>query len=225
MAIVVESMSADVAVDNDDTTLSPAVPAGTQDGDMLIAIGATAQSRIITAPVGWIQIIDNLGESSLPLSVWYKIASGESGLYGFTVGTYGRGHIVLLRLSGIDADTAPNGTAQGDATWDASIVCPDKEVITADSMLLWFCNSSLGTVTHTSDRGSEVYDVNDSFTVAVAVYSEIINGTGNQTGATITRSASINGKSGGVVLIAPTAGAAFKPAWAQRCNRLIGADV
>ena len=225
MAIVFESISSDVAVDADDTTISPAVPSGTEDGDLLVAISITGAGKIQAVPEGWTQFIDEEGYTFIPLNAWYKIASNESGTYDFTVATHSYGHIVVCRISGSDTDTPPTGSAQGDGVWDNSIVCPDKEVATADSILLWF-GGCAGTATYTSNRGGEEYDVSDAYAVALAVYNETIAETGNQSGATITRSAAKNVKSGGVLLITPAAaGSSFKPAWARHCNTLMGAGI
>jgi hypothetical protein len=205
MSIAIESYSVDAADSTSDVTISPSVPSGTQDGDLLVAIGITDGDRTLSAPAGWTQFISGGDYSSKYIFAWHKLASSESGNYDFTASsTYNNARVIVLRISGSDAETAPTGSAHGDGTWDNSINCPDKEVTTANSMLIWCCNSSgTGSPTFTSNRGTELYDGFSATADAMAVYYEIIAGTGNQTGAVITRSAAINEKSGGVILISP----------------------
>jgi len=206
MAIVFESYSVDYCADSSDTTLSSAVPSGTQDGDLLIAIATHVYVNTITPPSGWTSIFEYKNSSAyVGLSCFYKIASGESGSYSFsTRETSSNAQVVICRISGASSD-APTGSAQGDGTWDNSITCPDQSVTVADSMILWIGSTSNTAHTFTSNRGDEQYDDTNGYAYPMSVYSEIISSTGTQTGAVITTSASKNLKSGGGIVIATAA--------------------
>ena len=77
------------------TSFSCNVPAGTQDGDILIAaVFCNSSSASIVAPDGWTLIRDVHGAlMSATLAVFWKRASSESGSYTFTGLTGGRTRI------------------------------------------------------------------------------------------------------------------------------------
>ena len=69
---------------NGSQSVDVALPAGTVDGNLLIASVATDGTPTVTAPTGWTQIdIVAAGNSAAQLAVYYKIASSETGPYTF----------------------------------------------------------------------------------------------------------------------------------------------
>ncbi len=206
-----ESLTSDSVTSDSDTTLLLAVPSGTADGDLLLAVIAKNTGRTFTAPSGWTELA--MGDAYW--QVFYKVASSESGSYEFTASsTYTSAHGTIHRISGGDTPSV-SGAAQ-DSTWDATMTCGEVSVSVAGSLILW-CGMGMAntaTTTCTSDKGSERYDsCGGSYDYPLHIYSESIAGTGTQGGATLTISDVTNNKRWMAILIPAASSAAPSEEW------------
>lgn len=104
-------------------------PAGTVDGELLIAIVTTAEGLLTnnTAPAGWTTFIDNANDGALVwkpnTSVFYKFASSEPSNYTFSFSVPTRGALQVLRFDKADPTTPLTAgllTKDADTTINAS---------------------------------------------------------------------------------------------------------
>lgn len=85
MSITLRS-SANVVNGTAGTSVTVAKPAGTVDGDFLVAFVSRNSSTIPSAPSGWKTLGSQLGNSSsMILGCWYKVAAGEPASWTWTV--------------------------------------------------------------------------------------------------------------------------------------------
>lgn len=83
------------------TSLSPAVPAGTVSGDLLITSISVDGSHVINTPAGWTAIDNNVvGAGAVTLGVFYRVADGtEPGSYSFSWTGGERAISIMMRFS------------------------------------------------------------------------------------------------------------------------------
>ena len=99
------------------TALLPAVPTGTQDGDLLIAIQSirgSGTAAAMTAPAGWSVVNGAAGSATFGfMKVWQKYANGESGNLSFPKDA--AGVITVFAISQHDSRPDP-ATDDGEVT-------------------------------------------------------------------------------------------------------------
>ena len=137
-----ESHATNVNSSDGATSLTITKPAGTADGDLLIAaVSHNDDNGTISGPSGWIQINQGTSGSSssadIRLSVWYKVAGGsEPTSYTWTwpSGSYREAVGGIIRYSGVDT-TDPiddSAAAIGDSN---SPTAPTVTTTVADTMI------------------------------------------------------------------------------------------
>lgn len=110
------------------TSLSIAMPTGTQDADLMVALigGGGGTNSALSGPAGWTEIADSA--TGRPIyGAYYKVASGESGPYVFT-STNGRtlaGTILTYRYAAYDAISA--FSAQGTSPTIPSVTASTQQ--------------------------------------------------------------------------------------------------
>jgi hypothetical protein len=116
-------------------------PAGTQKGDVLVAVIAVVPSTTaITAPAGW-TLVDrqtNTNGSSNALAVYYKVASAaEPASYTWTFSANNGNAGGIMAFSGVDNQN-PVDVAAGQLTTSAStsIAAPSVTTTVADTMIV-----------------------------------------------------------------------------------------
>lgn len=80
-------------------------PAGTSEGDLLIAALTTDSSETLSAPggEGWNLLNEDVGSGSVTLGVWWKLAdASESASHQFTWGSNERAYGWIMRFTGHD---------------------------------------------------------------------------------------------------------------------------
>jgi hypothetical protein len=117
-----------------DTTLVINKPAGTQQGDLMVMVGAASGSASWSGDTGWTSLVNST--SSLGFTVIYKVAgASEPGSYTFTTGTSRRlsGGILTYRNADYDAVGAVGSSS------DTNVInAPSVTVANNSSVLLGF---------------------------------------------------------------------------------------
>ncbi len=130
---------------------SLSVPAGTADGNLLIAAIATGGNSTFGVPGGWTQIT-NSSNGNGTVGVWYRVASAEPAAYAWTFGGAGKRFAAFMATySGVDTttpiDTSAFNAQSGSGT---SITAPTISPSWAPDMLLFVAGAGDG-VTYTKD--------------------------------------------------------------------------
>jgi hypothetical protein len=190
-SIAVESVAYAVGSSTGDSSVVVDLPTGTQDGDLLVAIGSSAYTHTMSPPAGWTfnatrSFTSGNADTELGnLYVWSKVATAsEPSTFTFLgSGWYLRGHVAILRISGA-YEIASLETATSVAS-SSSLTCPDVTVLDSGSLLLsasacqaW-ANSTGGSLT-------EVHDADSAVAFHLGIYSESSVATGTYTGKEIT---------------------------------------
>jgi hypothetical protein len=129
-------------------TFSVNKPAGTVDGDILIAVcgldAGTANG--MTNPTGWTQVRDDndAGSVTLGMRILRKVASGEPASWSFT----GAGTDVAVWIgaySGGDTVTPTDGSNGGPVATSTTITAPTvTPTLTDDLLICAFCDDGAG---------------------------------------------------------------------------------
>jgi uncharacterized repeat protein (TIGR01451 family) len=111
-------------------------PAGTAQGDLLIAIMVTdGNNENLSSPGGWTPITGNVGSQHTSRS-WYKIAGvGEPANYTFTVGSTEHITLGILRVTGHDP-AAPINVSGTNTGSTATPTCPSVNTTVGNTMIL-----------------------------------------------------------------------------------------
>lgn len=110
-------------------------PAGTLDGDLLVAGMTTNGVTSLTPPAGWTEISQGSSGGKMTSGSWWKIASSELANYTFQTNPAETIYIFILRITGAHA-TAPvdvSAFAIGD---DTTPTCPTVTTTVADTLVL-----------------------------------------------------------------------------------------
>ncbi len=131
------------------TSLSPAKPAGTVEGDVLVA-GVSAQDGsdvTITPPSGWTLIRRTDSGTSHAEAAYYKVAgASETATYTFTVASSTRWSIGISAYRGVDtANPIDTDAAQANAS-STNAVAPSVTTTSANTMLVGIFASKIGAV-------------------------------------------------------------------------------
>lgn len=124
-----------VGTDSDDngtatTAIIVPVPAGVADGDVLVALVAMIGQPSITAvPSGWTLLGQQDSGSNLRTAAYWKLASGESGSWTWSLGASFKNFGVVSAYRGCDpadpiAAYAPNSGNGGSSMASASVTVP-----------------------------------------------------------------------------------------------------
>lgn len=108
-----------------------AVPSGTQNGDLLVAVGVCGAGQTITAPAGWTTHGSSLGTQA-PL--WTRIASSEPANYTFVTSGSVSSVVQITRISG-QAASSPIDAASGHFTTTGANVIPSLTSAGANRLL------------------------------------------------------------------------------------------
>ncbi|MHC4877754.1 MAG: hypothetical protein ACYTGL_14760 [Planctomycetota bacterium] len=143
---------------------TPAIPAGTEDGDLLVACCWGNGVEIDTAPTGWTQAlaIDN---GSVYMNVFTKTASDSESSPTFTASYDSYGEVILYRISGADTLTPIDvvGTASG------SLDAPSVTTNVDDCWVLHLFGSASGSGSSiTVPSGDTAIDTPSNFYVTLA---------------------------------------------------------
>lgn len=124
---------------DDGKSLTVPVPAGTANGDLLIAAVMHSDTHpIVGATAAWTEIdIGACGGTegdSCSMGVWYRVADSEPASYDFTWTGSERGIGAIFRYSGVDPDNPINASsstvgATGDPTAPALVTTVDETTI------------------------------------------------------------------------------------------------
>ena len=136
-----------------DTTLSINKPAGTANGDVMVAVIGQVDaygSGVLAAPTGWTQLTAQAGANGAT-AVFYKVAASEGASYGFTV-SGGDPHAAAgLIASYSGADAAAPIDAVGSQHSASSINEPAPSVVPgATGAMLICCYGAEGDVNTTT---------------------------------------------------------------------------
>lgn len=119
-------------------------PAGTVDGDLLLACVAVANGLgaagfTFTTPSGWTQVGTKATVGFVAAAVYRRVASGEPADYTFAgVGGYNNFVGCIQRVNAIDGTTPINTDAQGSASV-ADPVVPSVTTTVANCLVFYFC--------------------------------------------------------------------------------------
>jgi hypothetical protein len=100
--------------DSASTGIIVPVPAGTQDGDQLIAVIGAILQTTITPPAGWTLIQAQDAGANLRVWSYRRLASGEPANYTWTLASSTKNHGIMLGYTGVDSTspvTATSGTS------------------------------------------------------------------------------------------------------------------
>ncbi len=118
---------------NGSQSIDIALPAGTVDGNLLIASVATDGTPTVTAPTDWTQIdIVAAGNNAAQLAVFYKIASSETGPYTFTTDVTEAEVVTMMRFSGANG-TILSASSSGTT---GTPVAPSVTTTSTDNLIL-----------------------------------------------------------------------------------------
>jgi len=121
------------------TSVTISTPAGTSEGNLLIAAVATDSNETLSPPggEGWMLIDQGVGSDAVTLGVWWKLAdASESGSHQFTWGLNEEAYGWIMRFTGHDP-TSPINTSQaqgGDI--DSMPPSPSVSTTVANTMIL-----------------------------------------------------------------------------------------
>src|SRR5688572_31592046 len=121
-------------------TLVIVTPAGTTDGDVMIAsIGVRPSSATISAPAGWILVrrINNASATANALAVYRKLAgAAEPSSHSWTLG--GSTHAVggIQSFSGVDTANPVNVENGGTTPWALTHPTPSVSTTVANTVLV-----------------------------------------------------------------------------------------
>lgn len=126
----------------DDTTLSINKPAGTKNGDVMVAVIGQVDasgSNALAAPAGWTQLTPQAGANGAT-AVFYKVAASEGDSYAFTV-SGGNPHAAAAGLiaSYSGADAAAPIDAVGSQHSASSISEPAPSVVPGATGAMLIC--------------------------------------------------------------------------------------
>lgn len=98
------------------TTVSPAVPTGTTNGDLILAFVAVSNTDTVSAPAGWTPVAQHTG-ANLRAYLWRRVASSEPASYTFTANTSGnlRATLVTYRGQHVTTPVPTNGATDGNS--------------------------------------------------------------------------------------------------------------
>lgn len=183
-AVTVRS-SAAAASAVDGTTVTLNVPAGTVNGDLLIAVVTWLGTGAITAPAGW-TLTNNWGAGTSPKQLtYYRTAASEPASYNWTISVGGSWSGGMVALTGHDSGGVPAENIQYNPS-STSCSAPTRTASNAGAMLLYIGAAS-GTQTLTPPSGmTELWDVNSAAgtksSQAAASESRAAGATGTRTG-------------------------------------------
>lgn len=121
------------SVGGGDNSITLAVPAGVQEGELLVAVGGRNGTGNIATPAGWTLIRTQTG-GALRLNAWAKYASAsEPASYEFAMGG-GASCGMMVRLSGIHASTYLDVSA-GDAATEINPTPPTVTTTVTNTMV------------------------------------------------------------------------------------------
>ena len=150
-APVVEDFS--VAVTNGNAfNISVAMPPGTVEGDLLVAIMSTdGGGETLGAPsVDWTPITGNVGTNHTSRS-WYKFAeASEAGPYTFGVGSSEEIVIGILRISGADPSDPIDVSSTPNTATSASPLALAENTTVADTLILRYFGADDDDITQDS---------------------------------------------------------------------------
>lgn len=123
-------------------TVDATKPSGTVSGDLLVAFAyaQTFGGNTLAPPAGWttIQETDNIS-SEFEAGLYYKLAGGSEGsTYTFTATAAEEFTVIILRVSGVDATTPVEASAESTATSSGSIVFPTVTSLTNNALIAMF---------------------------------------------------------------------------------------
>jgi hypothetical protein len=149
-APAVESFSVSVSSGNVGS-IYPAMPSGTVEGDLLVAIMSTdGGGETLTAPGDWTMITSGVGTGHTSRS-WYKIAgASETGPYTFLVGSNETIVIGILRISGTLQSDPIDFTPTPSTGTSATPTSPSEITTVADTLILRYFGADDDDITQDS---------------------------------------------------------------------------
>ena len=112
-------------------------PAGTVDGDLLVAFVANNTAATITAPAGWTLIVSQARATNSLQAAWWRIASGEPADYTFTQTVSGSLSGSIHRISGHHATPVDVSAAAASTAQDTAPTAPTVTTTAADTLLVY----------------------------------------------------------------------------------------
>ena len=114
-------------------------PAGTTEGDLLIAAVVTDAKETVSPPGGenWTEIDQDDGSNAVTLGVWWKLAeASESGSHQFTWGSSEECYAFMMRFTGHDATDPINDSLGQGGSNTSSPPSPAVTTTVADCLVL-----------------------------------------------------------------------------------------
>ena len=147
--------------DSSNSTIRCNVPSSTVNGDLLIAVSSTNSSKNptnFTPPGGWTQVYypDYLvGTFTVPIGVWYRIASGEPSYYDWTLtADVYDDYLAIHRITGHDSGTPIDLASAGSTSLNGtSFTCPSQTTVTNNAVLVCIVAAKDGTALTGTDTG------------------------------------------------------------------------
>ncbi len=155
------------------TTNMVAVPAGVQNGDLMLAFFSYWHFASLTAPSGWTLLHSEPSGSSGVETVWYRYASGDTpgSLYDWSIagsGPYVSGGIVAYR--GVASVSAEDGNCLDSGSNGSPTLCSFSNTTAGDIYVGFYCTENTG-LTPPGDLTTRVLQqyVNGSYFGSAAV--------------------------------------------------------
>jgi hypothetical protein len=128
------------------TSVSIAMPTGTVQNDVMIAIMASrAGTGTITPPSGWTQINTTNSTTTIMSSTFYKVAgSGEAGPYVFSV-TSSKAAGIIASYSGVDTTTPIDAQGMQANASNTVMTAPSISPVTSNTWLVGAYSNATGT--------------------------------------------------------------------------------
>lgn len=203
------------------TSLTVTKPAGTADGDVLIAIITTNNGTVVvTPPAGWTQVSNSPVNATdgATLAAFWKVASGEGADYAFTVGATTRSICGWIGAYTGGHQTSPVQSVTTTYTSAGSgtvVTCGSIDVNADGSYAIIGSGVSGGNgVTETTTHPSWTEEVEQFTATGVTESSQSVYDAAVDTGATgsqtITTATALGARAGLMLIVAPP-GASWSP--------------
>jgi hypothetical protein len=213
MAVAFEAVATAEVTLTSGTSITCNKPAGTVEGDVLLAHFRQRQGDATGAPSGWTLLRSTAAPAAVgTVSAWVKVAgAAEPADYTFTnggAGDVGRMGIAIMRFSGVDTATPVDVSAiAAEANTDGTAVtCPTVTTTVADTMVVRMAGTLSVPGTLTAPSGTQRYEFGHPSlsTRQWLAGSTIIQEAAGSTGtAVFTAGSAVGGRNGITVALAP----------------------
>lgn len=197
------------------TSIAVNVPAGTVDGDVMVAVVFTTggTGAEISAPAGWTTVNNTEVGTVLAVATFYRVASSEPASYTFTFDTTSsrQGGAIISSYSGVDNTTPVDvNDVLTESASDANFDCPSVTTTVDDCMLVctggWQSTATASWPAGTDER-QEQNTSHASVNRSGGVADDLLGAAGPTGTRTVTLSGNGSDKVGTSVALRPAGGA------------------